>query len=167
MSDLNEWCGRFRFAWDMNANGAVTITDIGLLLKFFFLLPAISATSVLSEFPALTNFFEVNCHTGTSWGGAYFSIIVWIWAASKIPQVTQQVWLFFKQVWSNRDGIIRGLFFNIYLFALGASVIFVLWRVPTDGGALLTIGLVLVVCAFWLGIGWICRRFFYGAGKEP
>ncbi len=167
MSDLNEWCGRFRFAWDMNANGAVTITDIGLLLKFFFLLPATCATLVLSAFPALANFFEVNCDTGSKWGGAIFSIIVWSWAVSKIPQVSQQVWLFLKQVRSNRVDIIRALFFNIYLFAFGASVIFVLWIVPSANGALLTVGLVLVVCAFWLGFGWICRRFFYGTGKEP
>ena len=167
MSDLNEWCGRFRFAWDMNANGTVTITDIELLLKFFFLLPATCATLVLSAFPALANFFEVNCDTGSKWGGAIFSIIVWSWAVSKIPQVSQQVWLFFKQVWRRKSDVIALLFFQMYGLSFGASIIFALWAVPSDKGTLLTIGLVLVVCAFWLGIGWICRRFFYGTGKEP
>jgi hypothetical protein len=75
---------------DMNANGAVTITDIGLLLKFFFLLPATSATSVLSEFPTLTNFFEVNCHTGTSWGGAIFSVTIWAWSIERLSKYLKE-----------------------------------------------------------------------------
>lgn len=167
MSDLNQWCGRFRFAWDMNANGTVTITDIELLLKFFFLLPATCATLVLSAFPALANFFEVNCDTGTKWGGAIFSWIVWAWAVSQTPLFFKKIWLFLKQVWLRKSDVIPLLFFQMYVLSFWGSIIFVLWAVPSDKGTLLTIGLVLVVCAFWLGIGWLCRRIFYGAGKEP
>lgn len=70
-------CGRFFFAYDMNGDGATTISDIGLLAESIWLLPAKALFSVLDSAPQSARFFEITCKTGEGWGGAIFSFFVW------------------------------------------------------------------------------------------
>jgi hypothetical protein len=72
-----KYCNRAQFSSDMNADGVFTITDVGLILKQVFLLPADMATGILFASDDLVRFFEMNCNTGTSYGGAVFSFIAW------------------------------------------------------------------------------------------
>ena len=83
---LNYWCDRFWFAWDMNSDGLVTITDVASWFEFVFYLPALSAAWLISDIPALATFFEMRCETGTSWGGAVFSVMIWAWAIERLSQ---------------------------------------------------------------------------------
>jgi hypothetical protein len=71
-------CGRYHFAKDMNGDGVFTITDLGQILEFIWLLPAKVGVSALESQPQLASFFEISCNTGTSWGAVIFSFIVWI-----------------------------------------------------------------------------------------
>lgn len=74
--NMNEYCNRFFFATDMNGDLAFTITDLWLISKFMFLLPAKIIVGLVHNSDMAT-FFEVNCATGESWGGAWFSLVVW------------------------------------------------------------------------------------------
>lgn len=70
-------CSRATFSSDMNADGVFTITDVGLLLKQVFFFPADMATMIVFGSDDLVKFFEMNCNTGTGYGGAVFSLVVW------------------------------------------------------------------------------------------
>jgi hypothetical protein len=74
---MSDYCGRFYFAIDMNGDFIFTITDVSLMLKFFYLLPAKVAVGMIASSPDLTRFFELDCSTGESWGGGMFSLFVW------------------------------------------------------------------------------------------
>ena len=75
--DMNEYCGRLFFAKDMNGDLAFTITDIWLMAKFVFLLPAKLVVGIIHNTEMASTFFEVSCSTGESWGGAIFSAFAW------------------------------------------------------------------------------------------
>ncbi len=66
----------------MNGDLAVTVSDVGLWVKFAFLLPSKLVTSLAHRADGLAQFFEVNCATGDGWGGGVFSLLVWLiaWA---------------------------------------------------------------------------------------
>jgi hypothetical protein len=74
---MSDYCGRFYFAKDMNGDFIFTITDVSLMLEFFYLLPAKVAVGMIASVPNLTRFFELDCSTGESWGGGMFSLFVW------------------------------------------------------------------------------------------
>lgn len=74
---INEYCGRFAFSSDMNGDLAFTISDVWLMAKFAWLLPAKLVVGGLHSFPELATFFEVSCSTGEGIGGAVFSLFAW------------------------------------------------------------------------------------------
>lgn len=74
---MNEYCGRFFIAADMNGDLAFTISDVWLIGKFIWLLPAKAVIGVLHSTPEFATFFEIGCGTGEGWGGAIFSFFVW------------------------------------------------------------------------------------------
>ena len=74
---MNDYCGRFHFALDMNGDSAFTISDVWLMFEFVWLLPAKVVVHIVHESPPLATFFEVDCQTGNSWGGGAFSVFVW------------------------------------------------------------------------------------------
>lgn len=78
MKFTNEQCGRFSFSWDMNADGLVTISDILLLVDFFFRIPVKITLEIVANVPSIATFFEINCLTGEGWGGAIFSAFLWL-----------------------------------------------------------------------------------------
>jgi len=61
----------------MNGDGVVSISDVGLLVKQIWLIPSNLVVGFLHENPQLTTFFEIDCSTGQSYGGAIFSLFVW------------------------------------------------------------------------------------------
>jgi hypothetical protein len=73
---MNDYCGRFYFAKDMNGDLIFTIADVGLMIKFVCLLPAKAVVGLIATSPDLARFFEIDCSTGESWGGAIFSLCV-------------------------------------------------------------------------------------------
>lgn len=78
MKFINEQCGRFSFFWDMNADGLVTISDVLKLVDFFFRIPVKITFEIVAYAPSVATFFEINCLTGEGWGGAIFSVFLWI-----------------------------------------------------------------------------------------
>jgi hypothetical protein len=74
---MNDYCGRFRFAVDMNGDSAFTISDVWLMLEYGWLLPAKVVVGWIHAIPNLATFFEVDCQTGEGWGGGIFSFFVW------------------------------------------------------------------------------------------
>lgn len=77
-TNMDKFCGRFYFAWDMNGDLAVSVSDLGLLLKAAFLLPSTTLVSVLHANDSTATFFEVSCASGQGWGGALLSLFAWL-----------------------------------------------------------------------------------------
>lgn len=74
---MSDWCGRFYFARDMNGDQIFSISDVWLMIKYVWLLPAKAVIDFVQSNPLSAEFFEVNCSTGESWGGAIFSAFIW------------------------------------------------------------------------------------------
>lgn len=70
-------CSRLVTHWDANLDGAITVTDIWLNLKFAFFLPANIALAALDG-TNVGRFFEIDCFTGYGLGSALFSVAVWL-----------------------------------------------------------------------------------------
>ena len=77
---MTDYCGRFHLVIDMNGDGVFSISDVWLMLKFLWLLPAKVVVSLALAYPGLATFFEINCSTGESWGGGIFSLVAWFFA---------------------------------------------------------------------------------------
>jgi hypothetical protein len=75
---MYEYCKRFYFAADMNADLAFTISDVWLLSKQAWLLPAKGVVALLHEHDDWASFFEITCATGEGAGGAIFSLFAWM-----------------------------------------------------------------------------------------
>jgi len=75
---MKDYCGLFRFSKDMNADQVFSITDVWLIIKFIWLLPAKIIMFLVHNSPKLSAFFEVDCSTGNSWGGGIFALFGWI-----------------------------------------------------------------------------------------
>lgn len=75
---MNDYCERFHFVKDMNSDLAFTISDVWLMIKFIWLLPAKAVVGLIQNNPKWTAFFEINCSTGESWGGGISSFVGWI-----------------------------------------------------------------------------------------
>lgn len=74
---MNNLCGRFNFATDMNFDGVFTVSDFGLIVKQIVLLPANIVVWLIEQEPLLIKFFEIDCSIGTGWGAMIFSLLVW------------------------------------------------------------------------------------------
>ncbi len=62
----------------MNGDLAFTISDVWLILKFLWLLPAKAVIGIVhAEAQMLGRFLELTCDTGAGWGGAIFSFFIW------------------------------------------------------------------------------------------
>jgi hypothetical protein len=77
-------CERFAFSWDMNGDGAVTISDVFQWFDFALHLPAKIGIGFIDKMPSVARFFEVGSCTGEGWGGAVFSLIVWFYMGEKL-----------------------------------------------------------------------------------
>lgn len=76
--NMDAFCQRFRFAWDMNRDLAFTISDVWALIKAVYLLPSTLLASALHRSDSLAAFLEINCSSGQGLGGAVLSFIVWL-----------------------------------------------------------------------------------------
>lgn len=74
---MNDFCGRFHFAKDMNGDLAFSISDVWLIIYYIWLLPAKLVIGIAHNTDWMATFFEINCSTGESWGGGIFSLFVW------------------------------------------------------------------------------------------
>jgi hypothetical protein len=74
---MNEYCGRFFLATDMNGDFLFTISDVWLIAKFIWLLPSKAVVGLLHNSPEIATFFEIGCSTGEGFGGAVFSFFAW------------------------------------------------------------------------------------------
>ncbi len=74
---MNDYCGRFHFAKDMNGDFVFSISDVWLMIKFIWLLPAKAVVGLMHSTPTWAAFFEIDCSTGESWGGGIFSLFAW------------------------------------------------------------------------------------------
>jgi len=84
---MDKYCGRFHFAWDMDGDLAVSISDIGLLLKAVFLLPSTALASALHSNDSASTFFEISCASGQVWGGELLSAAAWLMGIGAIRAV--------------------------------------------------------------------------------
>jgi len=75
---MNDVCGRFHFAWDMNEDAAFSISDVWMVLETIWKIPSNLVAQILQGWPVSANFFEIDCFTGQGSGGAIFSSIVWL-----------------------------------------------------------------------------------------
>lgn len=75
---LNDHCGRFHIGTDMNGDLVFSISDVWLLVKFIWLLPAKAVVGLAQSVDVLAAFLEIHCSTGESWGGGVFSLFGWL-----------------------------------------------------------------------------------------
>lgn len=75
---MKDYCGYFRLAQDMNNDGKFSISDIWQIIEFVWLVPAKGAMYLITNYLPLAEFLEIDCFTGTSWGGGIFSLFVWL-----------------------------------------------------------------------------------------
>ena len=73
----------------MNGDLAFTISDVWLLIKFFWLLPSnivlwAIETPEVSPMLELETFFEITCASGNGWGAAIVSPFGWLMAVALI-----------------------------------------------------------------------------------
>ena len=74
---MNDYCERFHIVKDMNGDLVFSISDVWLIIKFIWLLPAKAVVGFAHYQPKMAAFFEIDCSTGESWGGGIFSLFVW------------------------------------------------------------------------------------------
>ncbi len=66
----------WHFAWDFNTDGAITISDVGLWLKWLFFLPG-DTTAYFLVGTALGNFMELGAQSYGSVGSGVLSAFAW------------------------------------------------------------------------------------------
>ena len=78
MEDRFWLCGtRFQFQLDMSGNGAVTITDVWLMLKYAFFSPGdFLACSLYAT--RIGQFLELTPDSFYSWGSGVISFMAWM-----------------------------------------------------------------------------------------
>lgn len=74
---MDDYCQRFHIVKDMNGDLVFTISDVWLMIKFIWLLPAKAVAGLMQSSPEWAAFFEIACSTGESWGGGIFSLVGW------------------------------------------------------------------------------------------
>lgn len=76
-NEMIDYCQRFHIVKDMNGDLLFSISDVWLIIKFIWLLPAKAVVSLIENNSKWAAFFEINCSTGESWGGGMFSLVGW------------------------------------------------------------------------------------------
>lgn len=74
---MKDLCGRLLFTTDGNFDNVFTVSDMLIIAKQIFYLPANLIILFSEQFPQFITFFEIDCTTGTGWGAAIFSAFVW------------------------------------------------------------------------------------------
>lgn len=70
---------RWDFAWDMNRDGAVTISDVWLWTQWIFFLPGDGLiTLMVHATPSIANFFEVSYSSFGGAGSGVISGVIWL-----------------------------------------------------------------------------------------
>lgn len=68
-----------KLAWDMNADGAATISDVWLWVQWFYLLPGdYLVIGVMKFLPAVAQFLEIGPDSLAGWGAGIVSGIFWL-----------------------------------------------------------------------------------------
>ena len=67
---------RLQVAADMNHDGVVSMTDVGLWLQWLFFLPGDLATLVVLGTP-VGDFLEISLDSLQGWGSGFLSLCVW------------------------------------------------------------------------------------------
>lgn len=78
MAIFIDQCKRLEIAGDAGAGGGFTLSHVMDWLAFIYFLPSKLAMIVPEGNSALWRFFELDCGSGTHWGGAIFSGVVWV-----------------------------------------------------------------------------------------
>src|SRR4051812_49330686 len=88
-----EWAIRWNFAWDMNGDGQITITDFGLIFKWLFYAPGDWLVLIMmSSFSDVAAFFEISLLHLQSWFSLTVSAIVWYMMFGGIWGVVKDMW---------------------------------------------------------------------------
>ena len=92
----------WRFAWDMNADGVFTITDLWLLLAGIFFLPGDTLLLwLLTEAPGVATFLELSTDNYQGFLSGFVSGILWVVAfVSVLGAVTRQ-----KAIYDERETV--------------------------------------------------------------
>lgn len=77
MAIFIDQCKRLEAATEM-ASGGSMLSTLMAWLQFVFFLPAKLAMLIPDANSALGRYFELDCSSGTHWGGALFSGVVWV-----------------------------------------------------------------------------------------
>ncbi len=79
---------RWTFAWDMNADGVFTISDIGALFNWLFFAPGDYAIYVtITKFPRVAIFLELSASSYGGWFSGILSGLVFIVGLAIIAQI--------------------------------------------------------------------------------
>jgi uncharacterized iron-regulated membrane protein len=92
MDNARQWA----FVADMNYDGAVTISDVWLWVKWLYFYPGdLFLAGLMSGFPGVARFFEI---TSGSYGGFFSGVlaaIVWLVACFLVPLISVlDAWMF-------------------------------------------------------------------------
>lgn len=87
---MDDYCGRFHLVKDMNNDGVFSITDVWQIIEFIWLLPAKAAIAIIQNNPKIATFLEIDCATGTSWGGGIFSFFAWCMLLGIIASIIEE-----------------------------------------------------------------------------
>jgi hypothetical protein len=71
-------CKRLEAATEMGSAGGSLLSTLMAWLEFVYFLPAKLALLIPDGNSALGRYFELDCSSGTHWGGALFSGVVWV-----------------------------------------------------------------------------------------
>jgi hypothetical protein len=69
---------RWSLPADMNADGVVTISDVGLWTQWFFFLPGDALLAGIMAKPELATFFEITPASYGGWSSGVMSMIAWL-----------------------------------------------------------------------------------------
>jgi hypothetical protein len=82
---LHDGCGRFFIATDMNMDGVISISDVGLWVQYVFYLPAKIISWAIYNIEPLGRFFEMDCSTGSGIFSGLFSLFLWWFLLFLLP----------------------------------------------------------------------------------
>ena len=78
MAIFIDQCKRLEAATEMSSGGRFGLSELMGWLEFIYFLPSKLALLVPEGNSALWRYFELDCSSGTHWGGALFSGVVWV-----------------------------------------------------------------------------------------
>ena len=79
--------GRWFIAPDMNCDGLVTISDVGLWLEWVFFLPGDGLIWFLMQLEPIATFLEMTSESYGGWGSGLISGAVWLIGATVVDAI--------------------------------------------------------------------------------